>query len=99
MLSTFSMNASSISRVPRAVQYGVVHRRCGTHHWSRFYGAPFRCARAAPCPGHETEIALPSLSSQINFNHALIRRDLIDGAFGQHRAFVQAGHLDAEGTV
>src|SRR5229473_1237913 len=37
-----------------------------------------------------------SLPSQIHFDHPLIRRNLIDGSFGQHRAFVQAGHLDAE---
>ena len=38
-------------------------------------------------------IALPS---QIHFDHPLIRGDLIDGPFGQHRAFVQAGDLDAK---
>src|SRR2546429_5227695 len=38
-----------------------------------------------------------SLSApQIHFDHALIRRNLIDGALRQHRAFVQTGDLDAE---
>ena len=33
---------------------------------------------------------------QIHFDHPLVRRDLIDGALRQHRAFMQAGDLDAE---
>src|SRR3984893_15745857 len=37
-----------------------------------------------------------SSSSQIHFDHPLIRRNLIDGSFGQHRAFVQTSDLDAE---
>src|SRR5258708_34829429 len=36
------------------------------------------------------------LPSQIHFDDPLVRRNLIDGAFGQHRAFVQARDLDAE---
>src|SRR5712672_787987 len=36
------------------------------------------------------------LPPQIHFDHPLIRRNLIDGSFGQHRALVQAGYLDAE---
>src|SRR6266702_8698045 len=34
--------------------------------------------------------------SQIHFDHPLVRRDLIDGPFGQHSTFMQAGDLDAE---
>src|SRR5262245_4318193 len=36
------------------------------------------------------------LSPQIDLNHALVLRDLVDRAFRQHRAFVQTGDLDAE---
>src|SRR5579859_7218756 len=38
----------------------------------------------------------PLSSSQIHFHHALVLRNLIDRALGQHRAFVQTGYLDAE---
>src|SRR6516164_5260515 len=37
-----------------------------------------------------------ALAPQINLDHALVLRDLVDRAFRQHRAFVQAGDLDAE---
>src|SRR3972149_11955998 len=37
-----------------------------------------------------------SLSTQIHFHHALVGRHLVDGAFRQHRALMQAGHPDAE---
>ena len=33
---------------------------------------------------------------QIHFDDAFVGRDIVDRAFGQDRAFVQAGHLDAE---
>jgi hypothetical protein len=36
------------------------------------------------------------LPPQIDLDHALVLRDLIDRAFGQHRTFVQAGDFDAE---
>src|SRR5882757_4417149 len=44
---------------------------------------------------HEDPLSSSS-SPQIHFDHPLVRRNLIDGSFGQHRALVQAGHLDAE---
>src|SRR5262249_3972951 len=37
-----------------------------------------------------------ALAPQINLDHALVLRDLVDRAFRQHRAFVQASDLDAE---
>src|SRR5690349_5782142 len=36
------------------------------------------------------------LAAQIDLHHALVRADLVDGAFCQHRAFVQHSHLDAQ---
>src|SRR5882724_3626626 len=41
-------------------------------------------------------LAIRPLPSQIHFDHPFVRRDLIDGPFGQYRAFMQAGDLDAE---
>src|SRR5262245_603722 len=37
-----------------------------------------------------------ALAAQIDLDHALVLRDLVDGALRQHRAFVQAGDLDPE---
>src|SRR6266516_3766872 len=37
-----------------------------------------------------------ALAPQINLDHALVLRDLVDRALGQHRAFVQARDLDSE---
>src|SRR3954451_21054971 len=34
--------------------------------------------------------------SQIDLDHALVLRDLVDGALGKHRAFVQTRDLDTE---
>src|SRR3954449_11301722 len=34
--------------------------------------------------------------SQIDLDHALVLRDLVDGALGEHRAFVQTRDLHAE---
>src|SRR6185437_3898102 len=43
-----------------------------------------------------TRYSRSSLPSQIDFNNPLVGRDLVDGPLRQHRAFVQAGDLDAE---
>src|SRR5271155_2287955 len=37
-----------------------------------------------------------ALASQINFDHPVVRRHLIDRALGEHRAFMQAGDLDTQ---
>src|SRR5262252_4818501 len=37
-----------------------------------------------------------ALAPQIDLDHALVLRDLVDRAFGQNRAFVQASDLDPE---
>src|SRR5262249_20185819 len=55
-----------------------------------------RNACAAPeCRSMEVTCNI-ALAPQIDLDHALVLRDLVDRAFGQHRTFVQAGDLDPE---
>src|SRR4051794_32615615 len=55
-----------------------------------------RSACAAPQKrSTDSTLSIP-LPSQIDFNHPRIGADRIDRTFGEHRAFVQDGHLDPE---
>src|SRR5215472_14072172 len=50
-------------------------------------------AFAHPAPSRPKLI---ELSSQINLDHPLVCRDLVDGALGDHGALMQHRHLDAK---
>src|SRR6516225_96897 len=65
---------------------------------SRESGNPDRVPAFAGTSGesHSSFCYSLHLSPQIHLDHPLIRRHLIDCAFGEHGAFVQAGDLDAE---
>src|SRR6185312_1320492 len=92
MLSTFSIwHAAPFRHTPRrrGTQYAVPSR---CYSPSRSTGSS-AFADDDSCRKEPSAYASPS---QIHFDHALVRRDLIDGPLRQHRAFVQAGHLDAE---
>src|SRR3954449_8794115 len=99
MLSTVSMGPYPVlvsrARCSTSAKRAVMRRRTGTAGDRDGPGsAAHRSAalHAAPRPGNENA----SSSSQIHLDHALVRRDLVDGAHREHGALVQAGDLDAE---
>src|SRR4051812_31105654 len=99
MLLTFSMAAHPVlvsrARCSTSAKRPVMRRTTGTGRNRNGPGsASHRSAalHAAPRPGNEYAYS----SSQIDFDHALVRRHLVDGAFGEHGAFVQAGDFHAK---
>src|SRR5450631_3170810 len=65
-------------------------------HVLEWASSEWRIANGKGISNRHSLLALHPSPSQIHFDHALIRRNLIDGSLRQHRAFVQAGYLDAE---
>src|SRR6266481_4828098 len=90
MLSTFSMTKtlSSFRSKRLALASGISQLPMTGSLSSRF--------RVHRCAVPRNDFFRKQSPSQIHFDHPLVRRNLIDGSLRQHRAFVQAGHLDAE---